>query len=210
VPRDVMLGFPHRGDVRTEFMMGVLAAVCAPASRIATVLPVASGPVLAEARCQLAARLLSTDVEWLWMVDTDIVFTPATLPALLDLADPGLAPVVGALCMIRPDPDGPARPSLYEAGLGEDGRPGFGLLPGWPPGVLLRVDGTGTGCLLIHRSVFEKIPDLPFAYMTVGGRIFGEDLSFCVRCDQAGIPVHVATGVQVGHIKSTVLGQASP
>jgi hypothetical protein len=46
--------------------------------------------------------------------------------------------------------------------------------------------------------------------MIVDGRQQGEDLSFCLRCAMAEIPVYVHTGVQVGHMKAVQLGQVSP
>jgi hypothetical protein len=33
----------------------------------------------------------------------------------------------------------------------------------------------------------------------------GEDLTFCLRLGAAGIPVHVATAVRAGHMKTTML-----
>jgi hypothetical protein len=30
-------------------------------------------------------------------------------------------------------------------------------------------------------------------------------MTFCLRCGTAGIPVHVCTGVTVGHVKSVTL-----
>lgn len=39
--------------------------------------------------------------------------------------------------------------------------------------------------------------------------LMGEDLTFCLRCAAAGIPVHVHTGVQVGHMKSVMLGNVT-
>ncbi len=35
--------------------------------------------------------------------------------------------------------------------------------------------------------------------------LMGEDLTFCLRCAAAGIPVHVCTGVKAGHMKTTML-----
>jgi hypothetical protein len=34
-------------------------------------------------------------------------------------------------------------------------------------------------------------------------------LTFCLRAAAAGIPVHVHTGVQVGHIKPQMLGKVT-
>jgi hypothetical protein len=37
----------------------------------------------------------------------------------------------------------------------------------------------------------------------------GEDLTFCMRAAAAGLPIHVHTGIQVGHVKTTVLGKVN-
>ena len=39
--------------------------------------------------------------------------------------------------------------------------------------------------------------------------LLGEDLTFCLRCAAAGIPVHVHTGVQFGHVKPVMLGKVT-
>jgi hypothetical protein len=45
---------------------------------------------------------------------------------------------------------------------------------------------------------FRETPVGPMALM-------GEDMTFCLRCAAAGIPVHVHTGVKAGHMKTTML-----
>jgi hypothetical protein len=50
---------------------------------------------------------------------------------------------------------------------------------------------------------FKEVPvGAPLALM-------GEDLTFCLRCQAAGIPVHVHTGIQVGHMKPVMLGKVT-
>ena len=39
----------------------------------------------------------------------------------------------------------------------------------------------------------------------IGTALVGEDLTFCLRCAAAGVPVHVHTGVRAGHMKTTML-----
>ena len=79
---------------------------------------------------------------------------------------------------------------------------------------LIKVKGGGMGCALIRTSVFERVEfpwfewvdqarqkmDVADAYesrdaFTSGG----EDITFCIQCDLAGIEIHADTRVACGH-----------
>jgi GT2 family glycosyltransferase len=86
----------------------------------------------------------------------------------------------------------------------------------WPENECVKVSATGAACLLMHRDALEKIAassgDVAapwFREVQVGAALslMGEDMTFCLRCAAAGIPVHVHTGVQVGHMKPQMLGK---
>lgn len=209
-----MLSFCHPGTVRTEFMMSVHEAVRAHGSRISSVEPLLSGPALTISRNRQVERFLASDAKWLWMLDTDMVFSPATLPALLASADPSERPVMGAVAMTLQGDS--LLPAMYAANRDDDGI-SFSPLAQWPTTGLLQVDATGCACLLIHRDAFRRISKaspaddgLWFAEICVNESQFGEDISFCLRCLVAEIPVLVDTRVTVGHVKPIMLGTVSP
>jgi hypothetical protein len=78
---------------------------------------------------------------------------------------------------------------------------------GWPVDEVVQVDATGAACLIVHRTVFEKIaadyqePWIWFQETKMGGKDVGEDITFCLRARGAGFPVHVDTKIQFGHMK---------
>lgn len=218
IQRDVMLAFPHPGSVKTEFMLSCFDACSAEGSRIGELRDFRTGPAMAQARNMVTKIFLESSFEWLWMVDSDMVFSARTLPALLAVADPETMPVVGGLCFVQLGPDhGEQACTMFSAIRDENGKFTFKSFDRFPLDQPVRVAATGAACLLIHREVFVKMmkqdPDiygLWWADITADGSLFGEDFSFCMRCAQADIPVHVHTGVEVGHTKSTIIGRVKP
>ena len=159
--------------------------------------------------------------DWLWMIDSDMTFSPDVVERLLEYADPVQAPIVGALCFGF-DEKGEVQPTLY----GLDGTPedpehlSVIRYHEWMPDSMMQVAATGTGCLLVHRSVFERIRDakLPnrsrpgfndafpwFQETEHDGSPVGEDITFCWRAGLLEIPVFVNTAVQCGHVKKRLL-----
>src|SRR5262249_31320898 len=122
--------------------------------------------------------------------------------------------IVGALCLSPMG--GEVYPTMYELVPKGEGW-GFVRPQTWPDDQLVRLSATGTGFLLMHRSALEKVRDTSgdkaapsFRETAVPGdsmALMGEDLTFCLRAGAAGIPVHVHTGVQVGHMKSSMIGK---
>lgn len=172
---------------------------------------------LATGRNMIVQHFLEqTDAPWLFMLDTDMVFLPDTLDRLLEHADAEKAPIVGALCFgfdgdgdvqptlfgLEPDPEAPEDPSRLMVTRYHD----------WTPGAMYQVAGTGAAALLMHRSALERIRDAKYsqAYpwfqeLEHNGKAVGEDLGFCFRAVQSGLPIYVNTAVQVGHMKERVL-----
>jgi GT2 family glycosyltransferase len=170
---------------------------------------------LVQARNAGCQRFLDeTDHEWLWFVDTDMGFLPDVVDRLVDAADPAERPVVSALCFglreMAYDGYGGRRmmpvPTLYVPARTPEGISGFTSRYDYPANTVLQVAGTGAACLLIHRSVLEKMRanfgDAWFDKVRYeDGMPISEDLSFCARLVQMGIPLFVHTGLKTTHHK---------
>jgi hypothetical protein len=177
---------------------------------------------VAHARNKLVERFLAeTKAEWLLMIDTDMGFAPDLLDQLLGAADADERPMVGALCFRQKwDATIPAdlgarrwriEPTMFRyAKVEGTGEEGFAPIIDYPRGELVRVDGTGAACLLIHRSLLETVEvemgpswfeplKHPSASPGSKPRWFSEDLSFCARVASVGSPLFVHTGVKTTH-----------
>ena len=207
----VLWGCIHGEDVRGAFLASVVGMLTGPyAGLIGSFYDLASGPVLSIARNTCATALLDSGLEWLWFVDSDTVFSPQVLPALMALADPAERPVVAAAVPItgrNPRKAAMGVPQdLFWAAFRHDEIGGLEPIPcGEQVAECERVDAVGTGCVLIHRSVFEAVGPGPFNEMSSGSSVLGEDLAFCRRAAALGIPVHLASRVRVGHAKVVTL-----
>lgn len=183
---------------------------------------------LSRARNSIMAHWLDkTDAEWLFMIDTDMGFPADAIDRLIDAADPTERPVVGALCFgLKREADPAAYggyatrpfPTIYYWSQVEhsDGmiEPGFAVTPTYLPDTVMRVDGTGAACLLVHRSAAQRVREAAdgrpewFDHIRYkSGTTVSEDLSFCYRLGRTGMPVYVHTGVRTVHVKNVWVGE---
>jgi len=166
-----------------------------------------STAILLRARTDLVHDFLKLDADWAWLVDDDMTFAPDIVDRLVEAAHPSERPIVGGLCFAyMRDQSRRFWPTLYAWIPGTEG---MRRLTQYPGDRLIQVAGTGAACLLVHRTVFEKIaerfpgPRPWFAETeTSDGDILSEDLTFCLRAQACGFPVHVHTGIKLGHIKN--------
>jgi GT2 family glycosyltransferase len=212
VPDDVVVGYVTGGWNRNEFTASLLGICMEGSTRVRTVIALESGPNISGPRNMIVRDFLEDGLApWLLMLDTDMWFPADTADRLIAAADPVARPVVGALAFSR-NAEGAPFSTMYEL-TEKDGRPAFTRYGTWPEDTCVRVSATGAACLLMHRDALETVAkdggDVAapwFRETSVGPMaLMGEDLTFCLRCAAAGIPVHVHTGVRVGHMKTTML-----
>lgn len=161
----------------------------------------------------------SKQAEWLWWTDTDMGFEGDVIDRLMEAADPAERPVVGALCFSQREHGSDGRggwrtsavPTIYDWGaVGE--QTGFAVRWDYERDRLNRCAGTGSACVLIHRSVFERVGERFGAWYDrvpnhSTGQLVSEDLSFCMRLGALDIPVHVHAGVRASHHKAVWLDE---
>jgi hypothetical protein len=77
-------------------------------------------------------------------------------------------------------------------------------------GGLVRVDSTGTGCLLINLTKLENVGHPWFSPVPLeDGTMTGEDIGFCKKAVAAGLEIFVDCGVNIGHMASLQVNEAT-
>ena len=208
-PGEIALGYCHNGWVRAEFMASLFQLHSGPAARlIGQTIATSGGTLVSFARNRLVEKTLQSDSQWLFMIDTDMAFTPAQFVQLVMAGDETDRPVMTAPAAVL-DKDGTGTaPNLYAPVENDDGEvTGFLPLEELPAKGLIQVDACGAAFMLIHRSVLEKLsPGEWFREgYTPSGGIRGEDISFCTRVTAAGFPIWADCGVRPGHMKTVCI-----
>lgn len=171
-----------------------------------------AGPGISGARNRMVREFLThpSGAEWLLMIDSDMVWHPHHIRRLLEVADPMHRPVVGGLCF-GGGRDGNFFPTMYVLVDDAEGHPEMGRCEKYPDAAVVKVDGTGAAFMLMHKSALEAVrreypePHPWFQETVWYGKEMGEDLTFCLRLNTLGLPLHVDTSVKIGHVKHFVL-----
>lgn len=216
----VLIAYVHDGEYAAmswhESMME-LAFHFVQSEHFGAKLPIRYGTGgLVAARNKAVDMLLEQDeCDWLFWIDTDMGFAPDIVDRLMECADPVERPVVGALCFINHEvvDDGMhgkttvPKPTIFQWAKNPNGKTGFVPNMGYERDALVKCDGTGSAAIVIHRSVFERIRGRNggnyYGHVVAPdtNEVFSEDLSFCVRCAEVGVPIFVHTGVKTTHCK---------
>jgi len=145
---------------------------------------------LAEARESLVFQALNEGASHLLMCDTDQVYP---VDMLHKLASHGVD-----ICGVRVHRRYPPFDPIFMRGNLDK----YESVPESEmySGNLIEVDATGTGCLLINMSVFDKLEPPWFKFDVHNGRPVGEDFYFCNKVCEAGCRIFIDTSVEVGHL----------
>ena len=160
-----------------------------------------------DSRNMLALTAIEKDVDRILWLDSDMVFTPDTLVKLSHDMDtiPDCEMVTG-LYTKRIIPYTPViYRELNEPDVGPDGQVvgHIHAYEDYPINSIFKVEACGFGCVMTSVSLIRKVIDkftsafLPYLWA-------GEDLSFCYKVKQLGIPIYCDSSIKCGHIGSFV------
>jgi len=206
----VCIAIPHDGSVDAQLTLDLVALMRERKTRIDSLQLVQGVGLLARTRNLIVKNFLDdSNADWLLMVDSDQSLPLSAFDLLVDSAHKDDRPVVAGLVFAAFYENQSLRPvpAIYNIA------PNGAMLPidDYPKNSLFQVDGSGTGCLLVHRRVLEAIREKAnpnqgtdwcwFFDGAIEGRWFSEDLLFCRKILALGFPIFAHTGAILGHHK---------
>jgi len=133
--------------------------------------------------------------DWLLMLDTDHQFEPDLAMRMLSLMDKHNIDVLTGVYVFKGDPHPPV---LYTYDEKTKGLQNIGNWEG--EGDIMEVGSAGGGCLMIRRSVFDRIKkELKEEPFEISGK-YGEDHSFFLRLKKLKIKAYFAPNIESYHL----------
>lgn len=164
---------------------------------------------VANARNQIAQATLDRGFDYVLTVDNDETLPKDSLVNLLETqeSEPRPGMVVG-YCLSRPTgaANSNGRTTAFKWGnrdyTADDAFTLDEMNEFKSKGVFkMQIRGTGLGSALIHRSVFEKMSYPWFKWVLYDNKSqLSEDLFFCEKFREIGVPIFVDTRVRCGHL----------
>jgi len=200
-PRDlkILICVPSHGDCKTGFLHSAVRAAIHFSSlaydgKKEVDITIVKGSLLPQVRAMLVARAYDYNATHILWVDTDMKFPPDTITRLLNHN-------VAVVAANYPRKNLEARPTAYADGDDYVGP----VWTGENSTGLQEVAVAGFGVMLTDMRVFDAL-ELPFFAILPqppdNVKHVGEDVYFCRKLHDAGIPVHIDHDLskQVGHI----------
>lgn len=175
--------------------------------------------VISRLRNQVVSTFLEkTTDEWLLQIDTDQIITVDAFKKLIKAADKDERPIVSGVVHagwesgeIYPEPV----PCIFK--MGDDGE-GLYALHDYPEDAVVEIDAAGTGCMLVHRKVWEEMRDKAdkehevdkwcwYRDLPLNGHWVGEDILWSIKAKGLGYKMYAHTGVQLKHQRRYWLSQ---
>jgi hypothetical protein len=207
----ICIGMVNNGQIDGLLAQDLIHIAVHPSRKFYNLVQVANIGLTTRSRNLVVKTFLdTTDAEWLLILDSDERLSVDTWLTLVDAAHDTERPILSGLVFAAFYEDGDvlrAIPTIYRM----DMEKGLQPIDDYEENKLIEVDATGTGCLLIHRSVLLKMQETAtenqgkdwawFVEGAIGGVYFGEDLLFSKRLKSLGYKIHAHTGAILPHHK---------
>lgn len=201
----VLIAIPCMRTICTEFFMSIICMK----NNGNTIMSVAANSLVYDARNTLVKKAIEENCDYIWFVDSDMVFDPDAMNMLLQDAIDNDYQFVTGLCFRRTLPTSPTLAKTMVWYQDEKGIPhgAAETYKDYPRDQLFEIAGSGLACTIVKLSAlgeaanrykmspFEPLPNL------------SEDYSFCFRLKDMGIKMYCDSRVKVGHVGNLIFNE---
>lgn len=163
-----------------------------------------SGSLIYAARNSLATAAIEKDVDFVFWLDSDMVFKEDTLVRMMDTLQKNDLDILTGLYFRRVPPYSPVL--FDQLDMQEDDTCNFSEFTTIPD-KLFEVGACGFGCVLMRSDVFLDVQSR-FGNMFAPIANNGEDVAFCWRARQCGFKIWCDPTIVCGHVSTTVVDDA--
>lgn len=159
-----------------------------------------SGSLIYTSRNSLAMMAIQMDADFVFWLDSDMVFKSDTLIRMMDTLKKNDLDILTGLYFRRVPPYSPV---LFDK-LEQNGEitefSEFNKIPD----ELFEVGGCGFGCVLMKTDVFFDVQS-KFGNMFAPMGNNGEDVAFCIRARECGYKIYCDPSIVCGHVGYSVI-----
>lgn len=160
------------------------------------------GSLIYTSRNDLATRAMKMDADFVFWLDSDMIFSPNTLARLMKRMEH--ADIVSGLYFRRVMPYTPV--IFDELTIDDKGCHWTDYTEKPIPSDLFEVGGCGFGCVLMRTdALFDVQARFGNMFAPIGN--VGEDLSYCWRARECGYKIFCDPTIPLGHVGHTVITQ---
>ena len=200
-----LICIPCMDTVPTTFflsMMGLRKQNCSFANTV--------NSLIYDARNMLAKRAVDGGFDRILWLDSDMQFEPDLMEKLSADMDEGREFVSGLYFTRRekPKPVIFSKCGIFRSEDGTDVRPIWEYFMDYPRDSVFTIEACGFGAVMMTTALMKRVIERfgqPFA--PVYG--FGEDLSFCMRVQELGVPMYCDSRIKLGHVGLRVISEES-
>ena len=189
-----MIAVPCMDMVQTNFMESMMGLISAGDCQVSYT----KSSLVYDARNMLASKALNGCFDRILWLDSDMVFRPDLLIRLAKDMDEGRE-MVSAVYFKRKPPFTPICYKTLEYSE-HDNKPAYKLEPylDYPKDDVFQAAGCGFGAVMMTTDLIRKVAER-FGYPFSPMMGIGEDLTFCWRVGQLGVPIWCDSRIKVGH-----------
>lgn len=159
-----------------------------------------SGSLIYTSRNSLAMMAIQMDADYVFWLDSDMVFKSDTLVRMMDTLKKNDLDILTGLYFRRVPPYSPV---LFDK-LEQNGEITEFSEFNKVPDELFEVGGCGFGCVLMKTDVFFDVQS-KFGNMFAPRGNNGEDVAFCIRARECGYKIYCDPSIVCGHVGYSVI-----